>query len=85
MPEPMERLQILVTPDQRRRLTLISGQRGEPVTALVREAIDRSFPPAVDPEARQAAARFLLDRPKVPYLPPEELDALLDDRFDLPT
>ena len=84
MPEPMERLQILVTPEQRRRLTLIAGQRGEPVTSLIREAIDSRFPPMVDAAARQAAARRLLDRPKVPYLPPEELDRLLDDRFDQP-
>jgi hypothetical protein len=84
MPEPMERLQILVTPEQRRRLTIIAGQRGEPVTELVRQAIDRAFPPKVDAAARQAAARRLLDRPRVPYLPPEELDAILDDRFDLP-
>ncbi|HST67325.1 MAG TPA: antitoxin [Mycobacteriales bacterium] len=84
MAEPMERLQILVTPEQRRRLTVIASQRGEPVTALIREAIDSRFPPKVNLEARRAAARFLLDRPKVPYLPPEELDALLDDRFDVP-
>jgi hypothetical protein len=84
MAEPMERLQVLVTPEQRRRLLVIAGQRGEAVTSLIREAIDSRFPPLVDPAARQAAARRLLDRPKVPYLPPEELDAMLDDRFDLP-
>lgn len=81
----MERLQILVTPDQRRRLQLVADRRGEAVTALVREAIDATFPPpVVDLAARQEALRRLLDRPKVPYLPPEELDALLDDRFDVP-
>jgi hypothetical protein len=84
MAEPMDRLQILVTPEQRRRLLVIAGERGEAVTALVREAIDAAFPPLVDAAARQAAARRLLDRPKVPYLSPEELDAMLDDRFDLP-
>jgi predicted DNA-binding protein len=84
MAEPMERLQILVTPEQRRRLQAVSNQRGEPVTSLVREAIDSRFPPVVDAAARQAAARRLLDRPKVPYVSPEELDAMLDDRFDLP-
>jgi hypothetical protein len=84
MAEPMERLQILVTSDQRRRLQVVAGERGEAVTSLVREAIDATFPPPVDAAARQAAARRLLDRPKVPYLPPEELDALLEDRFDLP-
>lgn len=84
MAEPLERLQILVTPEQRRRLTALARQRGEAVTALIREAIDSRFPPTVDAAVRQAAARRLLDRPKVPYLPPAELDALLDDRFDLP-
>lgn len=84
MPEPMERLQILVTPDQRRRLTVISGQRGEPVTALVREAIDRTFPGAADPEARRAAARFFLDRRPGPRITLEEMEADLDDRFDIP-
>lgn len=82
MAEPMERLQILITREQRRRLTIIAGQRGEAVTSLVREAIDSTFPAKVDAAARQAAARRLLDRPKVPYLPPEELDAILDDRFE---
>jgi hypothetical protein len=84
MAEPMERLQILVTPEQRRRLLVIAGERGEAVTALVRKAIDTAYPPPVDAAARQAAARRLLDRPPVRYLPPEDLDALLDDRFDLP-
>lgn len=84
MAEPMERLQILVTPEQRRRLLVIAGERGEAVTSLIREAIDSRFPPAVTPEQRQAAARRLLDRPKVPYLPPEELDALLESKYDLP-
>ena len=82
MAEPMERLQILVTPEQRRRLQVVAGERGEAVTSLVREAIDTAFPPSVDAAARQAAARRLLDRPRVRYLPPEELDAALDDRFD---
>jgi hypothetical protein len=80
----MERLQILVTPEQRRRLTVRAQERGQAVTELVREAIDAAFPPPVDAAARQAAARRLLDRPRVPYLPPEELDAILDDRFDPP-
>jgi hypothetical protein len=84
MAAPMERLQILVTPEQRRRLTIIAGQRGEPVTALIREAIDNAFPPKVDAAARQAAARFLLDRPKGPAITFEELESYLDDRFDLP-
>lgn len=84
MAAPMERLQILVTPEQRRRLAVRAQERGQAVTSLVREAIDAAFPPPIDAAARQAAARRLLDRPRVRYLPPEELDAVLDDRFDLP-
>ena len=84
MAEPMERLQILVTPEQRRRLTIIAGQRGEPVTALVRQAIERTFPSAVDLEAKRAAARFILDRPRGPAITFEDIEADLDDRFDLP-
>lgn len=83
MAEPMERLQILVTPDQRRRLHAVAAARGEPVTALIREAIDETFPSVTDPAARQAAARRILDR-QVPFVPPEELDRVLADRFDLP-
>lgn len=84
MAEPMERLQILVTREQRRRLTVAAQARGEPVTALVREAIDRTFPPVVDAAARQAAARRLLDRPLGPPISFEEMEADLDDRFDFP-
>ncbi len=84
MAEAMERLQILVTAEQRRRLAAHARERGEAITALVREAIDSTFPPAVDAAARQAAARRILDRPRVRLLSPGELDAALDDRFDLP-
>ncbi|HYT10468.1 MAG TPA: hypothetical protein VEL73_07380 [Mycobacteriales bacterium] len=79
----MERLQILVTPEQRHRLTALARARGTTVTSLIREAIDETFPAPVDAAARRAAARRLLDR-RVPFVSPEELDRALDDRFDLP-
>jgi hypothetical protein len=84
MAAPMERLQILVTPEQRRRLQAVASERGEPVTSLVREAIDSRFPPAVDPEARRAAARRILDRPLGPPISLTEIEEILDSRFDLP-
>jgi hypothetical protein len=84
MAEPMERLQILVTPEQRRRLMVIAGERGEAVTALVRKAIDTTYPPAVDAEARRAAARRILDRPRGPSISPAEIDEMLESRYDLP-
>lgn len=83
MAEPMERLQVLVTPEQRRRLTAIADERGEPVTALVREAIDEAFPVLVNRETRRQAARRLLDM-RAPHLSAETIDEVLDDRFDLP-
>lgn len=84
MAEPMERLQILVTPEQRRRLLVISGERDEPVTSLVRKAIDATYPFSVDGAARQAAARRFLDRSVGPAISVEEMDAMIDDRYDLP-
>jgi hypothetical protein len=83
MADPMERLQILVTPEQRRRLLIVAGERGEAVTSLVRKAIDAAYPPPVDAAARQAAARRLLDRPRGPSISVEEIDEMLDDRFDV--
>lgn len=80
---PLERIQILVSKEQRRRLSELSERRNEPVTALVREAIDVAFPTLVDASERAAAARLLLERP-APCLPsPVQLDAMLASRFDV--
>lgn len=79
----MDRVQILLTPEQRRRLADVARQRHEPVTALVREAIDLAFPAAVGPAERRAAARRLLDRTVV-FVPPDQLDDVLAGRFDVP-
>lgn len=84
MAEPMERMQILVTPEQRRRLLMIAGERGEAVTSLVREAIDSKFPPMVDAAARQAAARRILDRPLGPPITQSDIEESLDTKYDLP-
>lgn len=84
MAEPMERLQILVTPEQRRRLQAVARERGEAVTALIRAAIEETFPPTVDAGARLAAARRILDRPLAPSLALPDLERVLDSRFDPP-
>jgi hypothetical protein len=81
MSVPMERLQILVTPAQRRRLTEAARSRGMAVTALVREAIDEKLPAGPGAAERRRAADSLLAM-KVPYIPPQELDRILDERFD---
>jgi hypothetical protein len=83
MSPAMERMQILLTPDQRRRLTQAARSQGTAVTALVREAIDEKFPPETTAQGRRAAADRLLAM-RVPYIEPDELNRLLDDRFDMP-
>lgn len=80
---PMDRMQILLTPDQRRRLAAAADARDEPVAVLIREAIDSAFPAAAGAAERRDALVCLL-RPRADELTPERLDALLEDRFDLP-
>ncbi|MGQ0623736.1 MAG: antitoxin [Sporichthyaceae bacterium] len=79
----MDRMQILLTADQRRRLGSAAEQRGEPVAVLIREAIDAAFPAPVSDEERTAALELLL-QPRNPGMSPDQLDELLVDRFDLP-
>jgi hypothetical protein len=57
-----ERLQILIDPDRRRRLEDEAAARGTSVAALIREAIDASYPSTTD-ERRKAAARLLRAEP----------------------
>lgn len=70
-----ERLQILVTRDQRRRLEGESRRTGESVGALVRQAIDAQLGVAATEERRRAVAA--IGALEGVYLPLEELDALL--------
>lgn len=78
----MDRMQILLTSDQRRRLSAVAEQRGDPVAVLIREAIDAAFPAPVSPNERRRALDRLL-RPCSVDLTPDQIDDLLVDRFDL--
>ncbi len=76
-----ERLQILVTPEQRRKLETEAARRGESVGALVRKAIDSAYDP-VDRGRRQRALddlRKVGERNRGIVLSPEELEALIED------
>ena len=78
----MERLQILLRPDQLARLRDAARVQGVPVTELVREAIDQAIP-----HPREATRRAVLDRfnelPVVAGAPdPVTLEAQLDERAD---
>lgn len=70
------RLQILISPEQRRRLEAEAARRGTSVAALVREALDARFG-ATDPEARLRAVEAI-SRMRGTFLPPEELERVLE-------
>lgn len=81
----MERMQILVTAEQRRRLHAVATRRGVAVAAVVREAIEAALAGPDQRAIRRAAADHLLAmRLDGPAPTPEEIDELLADRFDLP-
>lgn len=54
-----QRMQLLLDEDRLARITQEAERRGSSVAALVREAIDASFPP--DGPSRGVAGRLLLD------------------------
>ena len=77
---PLERIQVLVRPDQAALLRRTARQRGVPVTQLVRDALDEAFG-ARSPAERQTAWERFDALPVVPDAPhPTELEAFLDDR-----
>ena len=76
-----ERLQILVTPEQRRRLEAEARRRGASVGALVREAIDDRYRGPTREERMQAAAEIRA-MTAGPAPSPEELRRLIDSQFD---
>lgn len=79
---PLERLQILLRPDQAARLRDVARVQGVPVTELVRDAIDQAFPHPRAPQRRASWARFDNLPIVAPAPDPEALEALLDDRLD---
>ena len=75
-----ERLQVLISAEQRLRLEEEARRAGMSVGALVREAIDARFgaPSLADRRRAFAAVTAMHGR----YLSPEELEALGDDERD---
>jgi hypothetical protein len=75
-----ERLQILLTPHQRRHLQQEAKRRGTSVTALIREAVDQHL--GVIPERdRERAYRSIVAR-QARFVPPDQLDELVKGRFE---
>lgn len=82
----LERVQILLRPDQRRRLAEEARRRETSVTALVREAVDQKYGEgdgryANSPEVRRRALERLISR-NVDVPPPKELQRLIDETRD---
>ncbi len=75
-----ERLQILLTPQQRTRLTEEAKRRGTSVTALVREAIDKGF--GVPEGADRRRAFESITKRSARFFPPDVLDKMIEGRFD---
>jgi hypothetical protein len=72
-----ERMQILVSPEQRRRLEVEARRRGTSVASLVREAIDARFGSTSPEERVQAVAEIAAMNGT--FLEPAELNRLIDD------
>jgi len=75
-----ERLQVLISAEQRLRLEEEARRAGMSVGALVREAIDARFGAPNLADRRRAFAAVTAMRGR--YLSPEELEALGDDERD---
>jgi hypothetical protein len=77
-----ERLQILVTTEQKRRLETEARTRGESVGGLVREAIDERYGKrkyTFSPAERHAAYERLISGPTIPFITPEELNRIAEE------
>ena len=70
------RLQILITPEQKRRLEAEATARGESVGGLVRAAIDERYGRRFTREERIHAVQEISAMPSAPFVSPEELSRM---------
>lgn len=75
-----ERLQILVSTEQRRRLEAEAKRRGTSVASLVREAVDVQFGAVTPADRLRALSEIQAMRGR--FLPPDELDRLGEAQRD---
>jgi len=82
-----ERLQLLISPEQRRRLEMEAERRNASVASLIREAIDVHLGP-IDRSTRMRAVEELRAMEGGPFLTPEEINQAVaaerESNFDLP-
>jgi hypothetical protein len=73
-----ERLQILITKEQRRRLEAEARRRGTSVASVIRDAIDSQLG-VVTREQRLRAVDEIAAMSGGRFLPPDELNAIVDE------
>lgn len=76
-----ERLQILVSKDQRLRLEREARRRETSVASVIRDAVDAELGGSSQRE-KLRAVEAIRRIPPVPALPPEELRRLIDELHD---
>jgi predicted DNA-binding protein len=72
-----ERLQILVSPEQRRRLEAAARRRGESVSALIRDAVEQHLGSVGQGDRLEALDRVRAMRGR--FLPVDELERLVEE------
>ncbi|MGA9161803.1 MAG: hypothetical protein WB297_13195 [Actinomycetota bacterium] len=72
-----ERLQILVSPDQRKRWEAEAKRRGTSVAGLIRDAVDRDVRSLDRGDRAGAVDRIRAMQGR--FLPPDELDRLVEE------
>jgi hypothetical protein len=79
-----ERLQILISKEQRRRLEQEARRRETSVATVVRDAVDEQLG-GVTREDKLAAADWIAAMQPLPHLAPEELERAIADAYDAET
>jgi hypothetical protein len=72
-----ERLQILIRPEQRKRLEEEARRQGTSVAALVREAVDARYGPVTQADRLKAVAEIRAMEGR--FLSPRELNLLVEE------
>lgn len=75
-----ERLQILVTAEQRRRLEAEARRRGTSVASLIREAVDAHFGAVTQADRLRAVEGIAAG--SIPFLSPEELNRIAESEHE---
>lgn len=74
------RLQILVSSEQRRRLEAEAQRRGSSIATLVREAIDERYGATTTEERLRAVEEIAAMKGR--FLTPEEIEQVIDEERD---